>query len=66
MLPAQRTLLKLKLDAAQPSIVQVDEPVDHDEMCALRHLVLLIGILQVAVKHLDDRILAVHLALMVL
>ena len=61
-----QVLLELELDARQLGVVQVDQPVDDEQVRAQRHLVLLLRVLEVAVEHLDDRILAVDLALVVL
>mmetsp|Transcript_22423 Transcript_22423/g.53224 ORF Transcript_22423/g.53224 Transcript_22423/m.53224 type:complete len:443 (-) Transcript_22423:248-1576(-) len=58
--------LELKLDAPDLGIVQVDQPVDHEQVRAQRHLVLLLRVLEVPVEHLDDGVLAVDFPLVVL
>ena len=59
-------LLEPPLQIVQARIVQLEELVHVDEVGAKRHLQLLLGLFQVAVKHLQNRILAVHVSLMVL
>mmetsp|Transcript_57745 Transcript_57745/g.182942 ORF Transcript_57745/g.182942 Transcript_57745/m.182942 type:complete len:476 (-) Transcript_57745:334-1761(-) len=58
--------VELLLQALDARVLEVDQRVEGLQVRPERHLVLLLGILEVAVQHLDDGILAVHLALVVL
>mmetsp|Transcript_37915 Transcript_37915/g.90048 ORF Transcript_37915/g.90048 Transcript_37915/m.90048 type:complete len:206 (+) Transcript_37915:1336-1953(+) len=58
--------VELFLQRLHPEVLQVQEALHDPQVPPERELVLLLGVLEVAVEHLDDGVLAVDLALMVL
>mmetsp|Transcript_17759 Transcript_17759/g.45920 ORF Transcript_17759/g.45920 Transcript_17759/m.45920 type:complete len:311 (-) Transcript_17759:4-936(-) len=59
-------LLELELELLGTLRMQLEQPIHSLQMRAQRHLILLLGLLEIAVEHLDDCILAIDLALVIL
>ena len=58
--------LKLLMEPGKPRLLQFDKIVDVDQVVAQRHLVLLLSLIQIAIEHLQNRILSVNLTIVVL
>ena len=58
--------LKLLMEPGKPRLLQFYKIVDVDQVVAQRHLVLLLSLIQIAIEHLQNRILSVNLTIVVL
>lgn len=58
--------LELLMQASQSRVLQCDELVNMNQVVAKGHLVLLLGLVEVAIDHLQDGILGIDLSVVIL